>query len=41
MGEACQAQYLVTGDKKDLLSLGTLGGTRMVTARQFVELLGI
>ena len=41
MAEACQAQYLVTGDKKDLLSLGAVGGTRIVTARQFVELLGI
>ena len=41
MAEACQAQYLVTGDKKDLLCPGAVGGTRIVTALQFVELLGI
>lgn len=41
MAEASQAQYLITGDKKDLLALGTIGGARIVTARQFVETLGI
>ncbi len=41
MAEASQAQYLVTGDKKDLLALGKIGGTQIVTARQFVEALGI
>jgi len=41
MAEASQAQYLVTGDKKDLLALNTIGGTRIVTARQFVDALGI
>jgi putative PIN family toxin of toxin-antitoxin system len=41
MAEASQAQYLVTGDKIDLLNLGVFGSTRIVTARQFVELLGI
>ena len=41
MAEASQAQYIVTGDKKDLLTLGTMGGTRIVTARQFVEAMGI
>jgi len=41
MAEASQAQYLVTGDKKDLLALGTIGGTHIVTARQFVEAMGI
>ena len=41
MAEASQAQYLVTGDKKDLLALITIGGTRIVTARQFVDALGI
>lgn len=41
MAEASQAQYLVTGDKKDLLALGMIGGTRIVTARQFVDALGI
>ena len=41
MAEANQAQYLVTGDKKDLLALGKIGGTQIGTARQFVEILGI
>jgi putative PIN family toxin of toxin-antitoxin system len=41
MAEASQAQYLVTGDKKDLLALGSIAGTRIVTARQFAEALGI
>jgi putative PIN family toxin of toxin-antitoxin system len=41
MAEASQAQYLVTGDKKDLLALGSIGGTRIVTARQFTDALGI
>ncbi len=41
MAEASQAQYLVTGNKKDLLALGTIGGTHIVSARQFVEALGI
>jgi putative PIN family toxin of toxin-antitoxin system len=41
MAEASQAQYLVTGDKKDLLALGTIGGTHIVTARQLVDALGI
>jgi len=40
MAEASQAQYLVSGDKEDLLALGAIGGTRIVTARQFVEALG-
>ncbi len=41
MAKMSHAQYLVTGDKKDLLALGTMSGTAIVTARQFVELLGI
>ncbi len=41
MAEASQAQYLVTGDTKDLLALSTISGTRIVTARQFVEAMGI
>ena len=41
MAEASQAQYLVTGDKRDLLALDTIGGTRIVTARQFIDALGI
>jgi len=41
MAEASQAQYLVTGDKEDLLALRPIGGTHIVNARQFVETLGI
>ena len=41
MAEASQAQYLVTGDKKDLLAIGTIGSTHIVSARQFVEIIGI
>ncbi|MEN8179163.1 MAG: putative toxin-antitoxin system toxin component, PIN family [Pseudomonadota bacterium] len=41
MAEVSQAQYLVTGDKEDLLALGAIGGTRIVTARQFTKALGI
>ncbi len=41
MAEASQAQYLVTGDKVDLLALGAIGGTRIVTARQFIKALRI
>lgn len=41
MAEASHAQYLVTGDKEDLLALGTIGGTRIVTARHLVETLDI
>ncbi len=41
MAEASQAQYLVTGDKKDLLALGTIGSARIVTARHLVETLDI
>jgi len=41
MAEASQAQYLITGDKKDLLALGTIGDTRIVTARKFAEAVGI
>ena len=41
MAEASRAQYLVTGDKGDLLRIETIGGTRIVTARQFVDLVGI
>ncbi len=40
MAEASQAQYLVSGDKEDVLALGAIGSTRIVTARQFVEALG-
>jgi putative PIN family toxin of toxin-antitoxin system len=41
MADASQAQYLVSGDKEDLLALGAIGGTRIVTARQFIEALGV
>jgi len=41
MAEASQAQYLVTGDKRGLLALGTISGTRIVTAQKFVDALGI
>ena len=41
MAEASQAQFLITGDKKDLLALGKIGGTHIVTARQFAEAVGI
>lgn len=41
MAEASAAHYLVTGDKADLLALGSIGGTRIVTARQLVDSLEI
>ena len=41
MAKASQAQYLITGDKKDLLALVTIGGTHIVTARRFIAALGI
>ncbi len=37
---AGEADFLVTGDKSDLLSLGTVGRTRIVSAGVFVERLG-
>ena len=40
MAEASQVQYLVSGNKGDLLAQGAIGGTRIFTARQFVEALG-
>ncbi len=39
MAEAGQAEYLVTGDKSGLLALVRHGGTRIVSAREFVNLL--
>jgi predicted nucleic acid-binding protein len=41
MAKASKAQYLVTGDKRDLLALGSIDHTRIVTARQFIELLRV
>ena len=40
VAEAARADYLVTGDKTDLLSLGRHRATRILTARELVELLG-
>ena len=40
MAAASLAQYLVTGDKRDLLALGAIGSTRIVTARHLIGLLG-
>lgn len=37
---AGKASYLVTGDKADLLALGSVQGVQVVTARAFVERLG-
>lgn len=39
MVEAGEADYLVTGDKRDLLVLGQHGRTRIVTVRQMLEIL--
>lgn len=40
MAAASLAHYLVTGDKRDLLALGSIGSTRIVTARHLTDLLG-
>jgi uncharacterized protein len=40
LAQSGKADYLVTGDKADLLKLGKHGKTRIVSARQFVDLLG-
>lgn len=40
MAQAGEADFLVTGDKKDVLSLKTFGTTRIVTARQMLGKLG-
>lgn len=39
MAQASGADYLVTGDKRDVLVLGSHERTRIVTARQFLEIL--
>lgn len=36
-----QADYLVTGDKADLLALGVHAGTRMITVRDFLRQSGL
>jgi putative PIN family toxin of toxin-antitoxin system len=41
MALAARADILVTGDRRDLLALGTIGSTRILSARQFVEELKI
>ncbi len=41
MAQAGPADYLVTGDKRDLLALKSIGATRIVTAREFLEVLKI
>lgn len=40
MAQASRAQALVTGDKRDLLALGHHQGTRILTARQALSLIG-
>ena len=37
MALAAHADFLVTGDRRDLLSLATVGSTRILSARQFVD----
>jgi len=37
MAKTAKAQYLVTGDKPDLLALTKIGSTRIVTAAEFVR----
>ena len=36
-----RADYLVTGDKRDLLFLGKVEALQIITARRFAELLGV
>lgn len=39
MAVAGHADYLVSGDKRDLLALRAIASTRIVSARQFLEIL--
>ena len=39
MAQASQADYLVTGDKKDVLALGRHEKTQIVTVRKLIEIL--
>ncbi len=41
MAQAGKADFLVTGDKRDLLSMGVFGSTRIVTVRQMLGELGL
>jgi len=40
MAQAGEADVLVTGDKHDLLILGSFQRTRIITARQFLGQIG-
>ena len=39
MAQASHADYLVTGDKEDVLALGRHGKTQIVTVRKLIEIL--
>ena len=41
MASAGDADYLVSGDRRGVLSLGRFGRTQLVTLRQFLEILGL
>ena len=41
MAEAGEADWLVTGDKADLLWLGKHRATKIISVREFAEKLGI
>ena len=41
MAEAGNANYLVSGDRRGVLALGTHGITQILRAREFLDLLGI
>jgi uncharacterized protein len=41
MAEAGNANYLVSGDRRGVLALGTHGITQIVRAREFLDVLGI
>ena len=41
MAEASNAEYLVTGDKRDVLALDVHGRTRIVTTRQMLAVLNL
>ena len=41
MAERSDADYLVTGDKRDVLALGRHGRTQIITVRQMLTILGL
>jgi uncharacterized protein len=41
MAEAGKANYLVSGDRRGVLALGTHGKTQILRAREFLDVLGI